>query len=75
LDRGRISLPDGPPPDDEVLAAIIEFVRKLASVDSSPETWQETEDMKTIWLPAHAFRQKTDVGAAIRRVLHWVYDA
>lgn len=73
-DRKRISR-YGPLPDDELLAAIVSFVRKLLKDDSSPATWQETKDIETILLPADAFRQKIEMGAAIRRVLQWVYDA
>lgn len=63
------------PPDDPVLARILERVRRIPSNAESPERLREFEELRTRWLPAYAFQQKERLGSAVRRSLQRVYGS
>lgn len=66
-------LPDRPPEDDDILATILETLRKFSPGAESVLSSPEFEELRTRWLPAYAREQKERMGGAIRRALQWVY--
>ncbi|HVE77500.1 MAG TPA: hypothetical protein VNA89_01495 [Gemmatimonadaceae bacterium] len=69
---GDTALPDRPP-DDGVLAAILEIVRRVPSDAESLQGLPELGELTTRWLPAYAREQKERMRGAIGRALQWVY--
>ena len=67
-------LPDRSPNDGELLAAILDIIRKIPSPADTSLGVPELEELRTKWLPLYALEYKDRMRGAIHRALQWVDD-